>query len=131
MTELPDTPMQSGENKKILEVVQTEAHKIIDDISNRNTRNIEKLMVILSIGLVVELLLVFGVIVALTEDQNTGSQLRAVQQITSTQVLCPLYEALKSSESPQARAKSTNPTEYDNLVKLIQHGIDVLGCTHS
>jgi hypothetical protein len=88
-------------------------------------------MLLLTIGLVVELLLVFGVIIALTEDQDTGNQLRSVQQITSTQVLCPLYETLKSSESPQERAASQNVAEYDNLVKLIQHGIDVLGCTHS
>lgn len=100
-----------------------EAHKLNDALEKKTLKRQEKIIIALTIVCIVEILLVFGVIVAVTNDQNA-------QGVVNSQVLCPLYEIFKSSESAQTRQAATNKAAYDQFVQDIQHSIDVLGCTH-
>lgn len=111
--------------------VLTEAHKMNADLGKKTDLRQSKVTVALTIMCIVDILLVFGVIVAVSKVENTNSQLQQVQQITSTQVLCPLYVRLKANEGTTLKAQYPNPADYNSIVQQIQHGIDVLGCSHS
>ena len=112
--------------------VLVEAHKMTDDLEKKTERRQEKIIVALSVICIVEILLVFGVIVAVTKDQSTNMQLAQVQQATSSQVLCPVYQVVLDREQ-KVYALETSPIvkqQEQKLIETIQHGINVLGCSH-
>jgi hypothetical protein len=119
----PEAPTSEEPGQSFLNAANVETHRAIDVSDKINKQGRDKIIVVLSIMIIVEILLVFGVIVAVTNDQNA-------QALVTSQVLCPLYETLKSSESAKARNASTNKVAYDQLVQNIQHSIDILGCSH-
>jgi hypothetical protein len=128
--DIPETPSEETRTQNILEAANVETHRAILVSDKKNQKGRDKIVVVLSISAIVEIFLVFGLIVSLNNAQNANNQLKQVQQVVNSQVLCPLYETLKSSESAAARNASSNKAAYDQLVQDIQHSIDVLGCSH-
>lgn len=137
MTESPDPAesVSSPQPNNVLEPtnseVLVEAHKMTDDLDKKTNLRQGKITVAVIIMCIVDILLVFGVIVAVSKVENTDAQLQQVQQVTSTQVLCPLYVRLKANEGTTLKSQYPNPADYNSIVQQIQHGIDVLGCSHS
>lgn len=112
--------------------VLVEAHKMTDTLDKKTMRRQEKIIVALSVMCIIEILLVFGVIVAVTKDQSTSMQLKQVQQTTSTQVLCPVYQVVLDREQKvyALETSATNKQQEKTLINTIEHGINVLGCSH-
>lgn len=128
-------PIGEATQETLLEVVTktatTEAHKVVINEEKKNSKKTEKIMLFLSVGLIVELILVFVVIATLTKIQDNDVQLNRVQQVTNTQILCPLYVRLKANEGTTLKTQYPNPSDYNSIVQQIQRAIDLLGCTNS
>lgn len=88
---------------------------------------------VVSFALTLALVAGFGLALKRVDDNNDRidsltRRLDVAQTDTRAKVLCPLYELLLASVTPQARAASGDPEAYDHTVKVIQDGYDALHC---
>jgi hypothetical protein len=127
------------DQKELVDAVQT-LTRSVDDLSRRFDATeklidrIEKqrrglLSTRIALGAVVLLVIAGGVLFA--RQQSTIRELRAVQDRTSTEILCPLYQFLALS----LRVNPPNPTASAEQIELrtsaataIAAGLEKLGC---
>jgi hypothetical protein len=102
------------------------------DTARRNRRMIwfmaagGALLTLVVVGLILSLLAVRS-----NTDRIDGitKQINATNTVQRQRALCPLYQILKDSESPEGRAAAPDPKKYDHAFDVIQKGYDVLECS--
>lgn len=109
----------------------------LTDHQAKQIKNIRRIAMITAIGLVLDLsLTIIGVF--LFNTTNTVShqvsknqrQITAIQEKTSTEALCPLYDIFLDVYNPKSPQALQNPVEYDREFTVIEQGATALGCKH-
>lgn len=102
------------------------------DRLNRRTRRSEIAIGMTILSFLFDITLTILLYVGLHDQQTVTQQIQAVQAngaVVRQDVLCPLYQLLLSSESPQARAAYPHGTAaYDQAFATLRAGKSALNC---
>jgi hypothetical protein len=102
------------------------------DRLSKRTRRSEIAIGLTILSFLFDITLTVLLYVGLHNQQSATEAIQAVQAngaIVRQQVLCPLYQLLISSESPQARAKyPRGPAAYDQAFATLHAGQKALDC---
>lgn len=94
-------------------------------------RRLRRATAITVIGLTLDLLLtVLGGLLMYRTSHNSA-RIDHLQQRTSTEALCPLYDLFLDSYNPTGPTAAADPAGYERNFDVIEQGARALGCTHT
>lgn len=97
---------------------------------SRRVRRSRVMILTVIVGFILDIALTVTLTIVAVEQNNNTEAIHNIQDRTSQQVLCPLYQIFLNARSDQARAVYPQGTAaYDKAFNQIQHGYNVLGCT--
>lgn len=125
-----DTAALAAQAEALTQSVATLAHSA--DRLNKRTRRSEIIIGLTVLSFLFDITLTILLYVGLHDQQDATRTIQAVQAngaVVRQQVLCPLYQLLISSESPQARAAYPHgPAAYDQAFATLRAGKSALNC---
>lgn len=96
--------------------------------ANAQSRRMRRFMVGLVISVAFDIALSAGLVFQGVRLSDVQGRIAAVQEITSDQVLCPLYGLIVSGYHPELRAVGPQRDEYIHDYKVILDGYAALHC---
>lgn len=112
----------------------TKLGKSTESLANKLTKQVKGFKVLLvwtSIGLLLDLTLSVLFVLLFHKSDTNSNRIDEVQQKTSTEVLCPLYDLFLDTWAPNSPAAKEDPAKYSDAFDKIEHGARVLNCPHS
>jgi hypothetical protein len=112
----------------------------VDNLTRRQSAQIDQLRkvsyatavgVLLHVPLTIVTIILFFIASNATDAANEATaEVREVQDRTSKDVLCPLYDLFLTSYNPRGATALRDPAGYERSIVTIEHGATVLGCAH-
>lgn len=114
-------------------VLVTSLGKKTENLAIKLTKQVKGFKVLLvwtTLGLVLDLMLSAFFLLLFHVTDNNSNRIDEVQQKTSVEVLCPLYDLLLDAWSPSSPEAKAAPLKYSEAFDKIEHGASILGCPH-
>lgn len=137
---MAETPPKkaSGANRDVAlaQSLQTSVGEIataVTDLTKRQSDQIGKLKKtghLTAAGLALDLLLTVVAFLLFNTTSEQGKELERVQNRTSGEVLCPLYDLFLTSYNPKGATAVRDPAGYERAMVTIEKGAKALGCVH-
>jgi hypothetical protein len=121
--ELAKTAAQLTESVKTL----TEAVGKLMDRTERSEKAILRTVALLILDVVLTIAVGASIYAQFATNARVEQAIRQ-QDVTTTQVLCPLYAAFLGSYNPQSRAPGSDRDIYEQNFVVIRDGYRILGC---
>jgi len=118
-----------GELSRRLDVQEELVHRI--EAQRRGLHSTRIVLGCAVVGLILDLVLTLGFGLLFQRVDENSLQVREVQQRTSTQILCPLYEVIATSIKTDPSPPNLTPDELQvrhDAGNVIANGLKTLGC---
>lgn len=103
----------------------------VEKLMGRTERS-ERAILLTVVTLIIDVVLTIGVGLSFYAQFATNSKVEQAirqQEITTTQVLCPLYAVFLGSYNPQSRASGSDRDIYEQNFVVIRDGYKTLQCS--
>lgn len=113
----------------------TKSVKLLTDAVSKlmaRTERSERAILLTIVTLVIDVVLTVVVGASIWGQFATNTKVDAAlrqQEITTNQVLCPLYAVFIGSYNPESRAPGTDRETYESNFQVIREGYEILRCT--
>jgi hypothetical protein len=112
------------------ESLESAVNNLTKEVARQNSRARanRRLIWMVALGLAINACVVSLVVLLTNNVRSNSNRVREVQERTSNQVLCPLYELILQSYNPKSPTALKDPENYAHSFQVIREGYKTLEC---